>query len=227
VFRPKLFSEGLLGPLVVLDGTAVQIRGNSWEPSINVTIEDVIDITPSPSLLDDGDIEAQPGPFDLAKYGPEPMLQLEWISWIRAQYPRQDGPDGWFLRYKAKFGQNLELRNNRVYRNGNEILNHVPEQPKPSSNPGLKFTRTQKAVPRVFTSSHWTLLNNHYTVRTEIHRPPLNELHPSYDQLDDWELSWAIFESLESTGNIPEMETVPIINESLASGSGIHSQLDE
>jgi hypothetical protein len=71
VFRPKLLSEGLLNPLVVLDGTAVQIRGNSWESSSHVTIAevetvhptpavDVEDIIPNPSLLDDGDIEPHP-----------------------------------------------------------------------------------------------------------------------------------------------------------------------
>ena len=38
VYRPKLLSEGLLTPLVVLDGTGEHSRGNEWEPSSNVTI---------------------------------------------------------------------------------------------------------------------------------------------------------------------------------------------
>jgi hypothetical protein len=68
VFRPRLLSEGLLKPLVVLYGTSAQVRGNAWESSSQVTIEEVIDfiptptvldvedVTPAPSLLDDGDI---------------------------------------------------------------------------------------------------------------------------------------------------------------------------
>jgi hypothetical protein len=80
VYIPKLLSEGLLNPLVVLDGTAEHSRGNAWESSSHVTIGevehvpptpvvDVEDITPNPSLLDDGDVEPNPGPINISKFG--------------------------------------------------------------------------------------------------------------------------------------------------------------
>ncbi len=52
----KAVFRGVINPLVVLDGTAIQVRGNLWEPSCHVTIEELEDINPAPSLLDDGDV---------------------------------------------------------------------------------------------------------------------------------------------------------------------------
>jgi hypothetical protein len=111
VFRPKLLSEGLLNPLVVLDGTVVLTRGNSWGPSSHVTIEeelhlhpttgllDVEDIIPNPSLLDDGNVEPHPEPIFLAQFGKQPSNQIAWLQWIRKHIPQRNGPDGWFKQY--------------------------------------------------------------------------------------------------------------------------------
>ena len=71
-------------PLVVLDGTGEHSRGNEWEPSSNVTIQEidlaetaipisVESIAPNPSLLDDGDVEPNPGPIDLSQHPGEPL----------------------------------------------------------------------------------------------------------------------------------------------------------
>ena len=49
VYRPKLLSECALKPLVLLDGTRIQRRGNQWAPSSQVTIEDVSE---KPSITD-------------------------------------------------------------------------------------------------------------------------------------------------------------------------------
>jgi hypothetical protein len=83
VYRPKLLSEGLLTPLVVVDGTGEHSRGNEWEPSSNVTIEkvdpatptpvvEVEDMTPNSILLDDGDVEPNPGPINLNQFPGQP-----------------------------------------------------------------------------------------------------------------------------------------------------------
>ena len=60
----KLLSEGWSTPLVVLDGTGEHSRGNKWEASSNVTIQEidpakpamfvqVESIAPNPSLLNE------------------------------------------------------------------------------------------------------------------------------------------------------------------------------
>ena len=80
-------------PLVVLDGTGEHSRGNEWEPSSNVTIVEINPsnpaivveveyITPNPSLLDDGDVEPNPGPIDLSQHRGEPRQDGPWIQWF-------------------------------------------------------------------------------------------------------------------------------------------------
>jgi hypothetical protein len=122
----------LLNPLVVLDGTAVQIRGKSWEPSSHVTIEeelhlhptlgllDVEDITPTPSLLDDGDVEPHLGPVNLAHFE-EPSNQIAWLQWIKQHIQQRDGPNGWFRQYCLKFPDITE-DGKKVYKGGHLIL---------------------------------------------------------------------------------------------------------
>jgi hypothetical protein len=102
-----------LNPLVVLDGTGEHSRGNQWESSSHVTIEQVEpapptpvveDMTPNPSLLDDGDVEPNPGPINLAQFGEQPTEQIAWIQWFKHHCgPIRDGPDGWITQYYLKF----------------------------------------------------------------------------------------------------------------------------
>jgi hypothetical protein len=72
----------------------VQIRGNSWESSSHVTIEevepvhstpvvDVEEIIPNPNLVDDGDVEPHLGPINLSQFGEQPTNQMAWIPWIK------------------------------------------------------------------------------------------------------------------------------------------------
>jgi hypothetical protein len=51
IFRPKLLPEGLLQPLVVLDGTTEQSRGNAWASS-HVTIEELPDLHQTAPVVD-------------------------------------------------------------------------------------------------------------------------------------------------------------------------------
>jgi hypothetical protein len=107
VYRPKLLSEGLLNPLVVLDGIGEHSRGNEWESSSHVTIEEVEpatptpvveveDVTPNPSLLDDGDVEPNPGPINLAQFEDQPTVEMPWIQWFKKHWGKAwNGPDGW------------------------------------------------------------------------------------------------------------------------------------
>jgi hypothetical protein len=106
VYRPKLLSEGLLQPLVVLDGTNEQSRGNEWASS-HVTIEElpelhptapmvnVEDINPAPSLLDDGDIEPHPGPVNWSEFGNQPSDEIPWLRWVILHIEQRFGENGW------------------------------------------------------------------------------------------------------------------------------------
>jgi hypothetical protein len=122
VFRPRLLSEGLSKPLVVLVGTSAQVRGNAWESSSQVFIEEVIDfiptptvldvedVTPAPSLLDDDVIESQQGPVNLAQFGAQPSDQIAWLQWVKQYILERDGPNGWFEQYCIKHGFQTEVK---------------------------------------------------------------------------------------------------------------------
>ena len=156
VYRPKLLSEGSLTPLVVLDGTGEHSRGNEWEASSNVTIQELVPaepaisvqvdgIAPNPSLLDDGDVEPNPGPIDLSQYPGEPMQDAPWIQWFKEHWgDKRDGPDGWFTQYQKMF-TNTFMRHGILYRNNIAILNPMDrfikaQRRAPSRNPGFKFS---------------------------------------------------------------------------------------
>jgi hypothetical protein len=105
VYRPKLLSEGLLEPLVMLDGTTHHSRGNHWTSS-HLVVLNVEDINPSPSLLDDGDVESHPGPsYDWVANEPNDLVP--WLSWVHdKQFPRLGQMDGLIV-----FNRNLEQSN--------------------------------------------------------------------------------------------------------------------
>ncbi len=128
VYRPKLLSEGLLEPLVVLDGTTDHSRGNHWTSS-HLAIEypvdlhpglNVEDINPTHSLLDDGDVESHPGPINWATLN-EPSDEIPWLSWAQDNFQRY-GPDGWWDRFNQKFGK-VSFRDGKYFRNSVLIIN--------------------------------------------------------------------------------------------------------
>ncbi len=187
VYRPKLLSEGLLTPLVVLDGTGEHSRGNEWEPSSNVTIEEidpsypaivveVENITPNPSLLDDGDVEPNPGPINLSQHPGEPRQDGPWIQWFKKHWgDKRDGPDGWFNQYQKRFDNTYE-RKGILYRNDIAILNPMDrflraQKRAPSRRPGIRHSPEQDepesvyvAPPAVFShydDSHMWWVNTH------------------------------------------------------------------
>jgi hypothetical protein len=112
-----------LNPLAVLDGTAIQIRGNSWEQTSHVTIQEVIDINPAPRFLDDGDVEPHPRPVNLSRFGEQPTTKSLWIQWIKRHIQERNGTDRWFEQYHIKYGYRSEEKDGKVYRNWNLIIN--------------------------------------------------------------------------------------------------------
>ena len=174
-------------PLVVLDGTGEHSRGNEWEPSSNVTIEEinpsnpaivveVENITPNPSLLDDGDVEPNPGPINLSQHPGEPGQDGPWIQWFKKHWgDKREGPDGWFNQYQKRFDNTYE-RKGILYKNNIAILNpmdrfHRAQKRAPSSRPGFRFTPKKDepesvyvAPPTVFShfdDSHMWWVNTH------------------------------------------------------------------
>jgi hypothetical protein len=110
---------------------------------------EVEDTTPNPSLLDDGDVEPNPGPINLAQFGEQPTEPMAWIQWFKHHWgPKRDGPDGWITQYCLNF-VDMTHNNNVLYRNGQAILNprdrwNYSQMKKPSRKTGISFSTTSE-----------------------------------------------------------------------------------
>jgi hypothetical protein len=112
---------------------------------MGMKVVEVENITPNPSLLDDGDVEHNPGPINLNQHPGEPRQDGPWIQWFKKHWgDKRDGLDGWMTQYKLKFSNTYELKG-ILYRNNIAILNPIErvlksQRRQPSKRPGMRFS---------------------------------------------------------------------------------------
>ena len=105
------------------------------------------------SLLDDGDVEPNPGPINLNQYPREPTQEALWIQWFKQHWgDKRDGNDGWMAQYKLKFPNTFETQG-ILYRDRVAILNPMSrvlasQNRRPSRSSGLRFTPEKEQAPQ-------------------------------------------------------------------------------
>jgi hypothetical protein len=121
-------------------------------------------INPTPSLLNDGDVEPHPGPVNWASFVDEPSGEIPWLRWVLLHVNQRYGENVWWDYYCAKFGKIIihngkYFQKNILIKNPWDLWEYKPQEP--SISLGIRFsaeTVTRDRIPAFvqrFNSKRW------------------------------------------------------------------------